>query len=404
MIGDFNVGRKLENWIDGYMEYTDNTESATIFHKWTALSVIAAALRKKVYFNLGRIRVYPNLYIVLVAEPGAVRKTQAITYGRRVMSKVDSIITSADAITQQALIQDIESAAQAEHMPDGTVMTHNSLTVISREFESFLGQKKENTGMLVLLTDLFDCEELPWKYRTKNSGSNSLTAVYLNLLAATTPGSLASSLPSSAIGGGLTTRIIFVFATEKAKKVAIPTAPPEVLESALVQDLEVISRITGIYNFSDAATPQWIEWYESYDEICNNRICQDRLFDGWYARKPMMIIKLAQILSAAVTNSMHIEWPMFLEAERLLVEVEQEMGKTFCAVGKSDISSDISEVNAIVSKYGEIDEKHLMQLVWRDMDLDKFYNVIGVAIKTGSVIRKMLPGGGVAYCKGGYSL
>lgn len=398
------MGRRLENWITGYMEYTSNTESATIFHKWTALSVIAAALRKKVYFNLGRIRVYPNLYIVLVAEPGAVRKTQAITYGRRIMSKVDSIITSADAITQQALIQDIESAAQAEHMPDGTTMTHNSLTVISREFESFLGQKKENTGMLVLLTDLFDCEELPWKYRTKNSGSNSLTAVYLNLLAATTPGSLASSLPSSAIGGGLTTRIIFVFASTKCKKVAIPVAPPEVLELALIQDLEIISRISGIYNFSPSAQEQWIEWYEAYDEISPNRVCQDRLFDGWYARKPMMMIKLAQILTAAVTNSMSIEWPMFVEAENLLISVEQEMGKTFCAVGKSDISADVSEVNAIISKYGEIDEKHLMQLVWRDMDLDKFYNVIGIAIKTGSVVRKVLPNGLTAYAKGSYEL
>ena len=396
--------RQLENWIDGYMEYTANTESAVIFHKWTALSIIAAALRKKVYFNLGRIRVYPNLYVVLVAEPGAVRKTQAITYGRRIMSKVDSIITSADAITQQALIQDIESAAQAEHMPDGTTMTHNSLTVISREFESFLGQKKENTGMLVLLTDLFDCEELPWKYRTKNSGSNSLTAVYLNLLAATTPGSLASSLPSSAIGGGLTTRIIFVFASKKGKKVAIPVAPPEVLELALIQDLEVISRIVGIYNFSPSARDYWTEWYEAYDELSPSRICQDRLFDGWYARKPMMMIKLAQILNAAVTNSMQIEWPMFQQAESLLIEVESEMGRTFCAVGKSDISADVAELTAIVSKYGEIDEKHLLQLVWRDMDLDKFYNVVGVATKTGCIIRKAHANGKISYMKGGFSI
>ena len=395
--------RQLENWIDGYLEYTSNTESATIFHKWTALSIIAAALRKKVYFNLGRIRVYPNLYVVLVAEPGAVRKTQAITYGRRIMSKVDSIITSADAVTMQALIQDIESAAQTEHMPDGSIMTHNSLTVISREFESFLGQKKENTGMLVLLTDLFDCEELPWKYRTKNSGSNSLSAVFLNLLAATTPGSLASSLPVSAIGGGLTTRIVFVFSSTKHKKVPFPESPSEVLELALIQDLEIISRISGTYEFSPSARANWEQWYMNYDELNPSRICQDRLFDGWYARKPMIMIKLAQILSASVSNSMSVEWPRFEEAESLLLDVESAMGKTFCEVGKRDIAEDVAEISSIVSKYGSIEEKHLLQLVWRDIDSDKFSNVIDTAIKTGSVIR-VLNGPCTFYTKGSYTL
>jgi len=395
--------RKLENWIDGYTEYTAETESAAIFHKWTAMSVIAAALRKKVYFNLGRIRVYPNLYVVLVAEPGVVRKTQAITYGRRIMSKVDSIITSADAVTMQALIQDLEASAQAEHMPDGSVMTHNSLTVISREFETFLGKKTENTAMLTLLTDLFDCEELPWKYRTKNSGSNILSAVYLNLLAATTPESLASSLPAVAIGGGLTTRIVFVFGSGKNKKVPIPEAPPEILELALIQDLEVISRICGVYEFSPQARANWIDWYMQYEEISPERLCQDRLFDGWYSRKPMIIIKLAQILTAAISSSLQVEWHSFLEAERLLLDVEKTMGKTFCAVGKSDISSDVAEVSSIIAKYGRIDEQHLLQLVWRDIDSEKFQNVIETAIKTGSVVREVF-GTRTAYTKGKYTL
>jgi hypothetical protein len=339
------------------------------------------------------------MYIVLVAEPGVVRKTQAITYGRRIMDKVDSIITTADSVTMQAMIQDLEAAAMPTHMPDGTVMTHNSLTVISREFESFLGQKKENTPMLVLLTDLFDCEELPWKYRTKNSGSNSLSAVFVNLLAATTPGSLASSLPASAIGGGLTTRIIFVFADKKAGKVPVPEKPPELLQLALVQDLEVISRIVGVYNFSGDCRQEWIKWYNEYEELDDKRICGDTTFDGWYARKPMLIIKLAQILSAAKTSDMDVEWCAFEEAIALLEDVERTMGKTFNAVGRSEISSDVSVVQAIIDKYGTIDETHLMQLVWRDIDSNKLDNVLATAIRSGGIIRDFT-GGKITYHKG----
>ena len=381
------------------MEYTAKTESATIFHKWTGISTIAAALRKKVYFSLGRIRVYPNMYIVLVAEPGVVRKTQAITYGRRIIDKVESIVTTADSVTMQAMIQDLEAAAQIEHMPSGITMTHNSLTVISREFESFLGQKKENTPMLVLLTDLFDCEELPWKYRTKNSGSNSLSSVYLNLLAATTPGSLASSLPAIAIGGGLTTRIIFVFADKKAGKFAIPERAPEILELALIQDLETISRIVGVYNFSQSCRPKWVEWYNCYEEMDSKRVCADSAFDGWYTRKPMLMIKIAQILTAAKSSSMEVEWDTFEEAHSLLLEVEEKMGQTFNAVGRSEISSDVALVQNIVEKYGAIEEKHLMQLIWRDIDSNKLDNVLATATRAGSIIRDFT-GNKITYRRG----
>lgn len=382
------MARKLGNWLEGYLEYTDKTESPRLFNLWTGISCIAAALRKKIYFSLGRIRVYPNLYIVLVAEPGAARKTQAITYGRRIMSKLDSIILSADAITMQALLEDIENASQVEHMPDGTVMTHNSLTILSREFESFLGQKKENTPMLVLLTDLFDCEELPWKYRTKNSGTNTLSAVFLNVLAATTPGSLASSLPSSAIGGGLTTRILFVFMEGKHKKVAIPEPPPQSLEIALIHDLEIISRIVGVYKFTDRAKSNWIEWYESYDEFSQKRICTDPSFDGWYARKPMLMLKVAQVLSAAQSSSLEIGWSIVEKAMNLIEDIERNMGKTFTAVGKSDVSSEVALVVSLIEKHKTIDEKHLLHLVWRDIDAKKFDNVIATAIRSGSIIRE----------------
>lgn len=391
------MARKLSNWLSGYLEYTGNTESPELFNLWTGISCVAAALRKKVYFSLGRIRVYPNLYIVLVAEPGTARKTQAITYGRRIMSKLDSIILSADAITMQALLEDIENASQVEHMPDGTVMTHNSLTILSREFESFLGQKKENTPMLVLLTDLFDCEELPWKYRTKNSGTNTLSAVFLNILAATTPGSLASSLPSSAIGGGLTTRILFVFMDGKHKKVAIPEPPPQTLEVALAHDLEIISRIVGVYKFSEEAKEEWIKWYESYNENSPKRICTDPSFDGWYARKPMLMLKISQALAAARSSSLVMEWETVLEAQSLIESIEKNMGKTFTAVGKSDVSSEVALVISLVEKHKVIDEKHLLHLVWRDIDAKKFDNVVATAIRSGAISREMRGPNSVIY-------
>lgn len=386
------MARNLSNWLDAYMEYTFKTESPPNFHLWAGVSIISSALRKKVKFQLGRIPTYPNLYIVLVAEPGVARKTQAISYGTDLTSKIDAIIHSADSTTRESLIEDLESAAQDQLMNDGTTLKHNSISIISREFESFLGQKKENAKMLVLLTDLFDCGDRPWEYKTKNKGNNILNAVYVNLLAATTPESLAASLPSSAIGGGLTSRILFVWSKSKQKKYAIPPMPPESLVRALTQDLEVISRITGVYEFSEECRENWISWYEGYDGDSLQRVCKDNAFTGWYSRKSVFVLKLAQVLTAAKTNSMVVEWNVIEDALSMLENIEFNMDKAFNAVGRSDITMDVEAVRQIIEKYGIISEKQLMHIVWRDMDSAKFDNVISTAERCGSIVKEIING------------
>jgi hypothetical protein len=381
--------RRLKNWLDSYKEYTFNTEPARQFHDWIGLSVIASALRKKVWFRFGRIRVHPNLFVVLVSEPGIARKTQAITYGEEIVGEVSSIVTSADAITPQAMLEDLEIAKSDEVMPDGSSLTHNSLSIISGEFESFLGQKKDNTKMLVLLTDLYDCKIRPYRYRTKGAGSNVISSPFLNLQAATTPESLASSLPSTAIGGGLTTRILFIWADEKAKKVAIPTISDEVkeLKKHLIHDLTVISRIIGAYTYTKESRKWWKDWYNSYEELSTDRLCKDPNFRGWYSRKPTLTIKVSMLLTAAKGDTLTVGIEEFEEALETIESVEETMHKAFMAVGRSDITPDVALVMQIVQRQEAISEKQLLSLVWRDIDALKFDNVIATCIKTGNIHR-----------------
>lgn len=383
------IERKTGNWIDSYMQYVEDTEPAKVFHKWVAMSIIASALRKKTYAKYGRLKYYPNLYIVLVAEPGIARKSQAINFGLELMNQVPEIQTSADAVTKEAMLQDLENCAVDEQMPDGSNFRHSSLSIISREFESFLGQKKENTKMLVLLTDLFDCQELPWKYRTKNSGSNIIPSIYLNLLGATTPDSLASCLPSTAIGGGFTSRVLFVWADKKAKKVAKPEDSPRIqeLKSKLCQDLYLISRIIGQYTFSPEADKKWNDWYNAYEELDPDRLCRDPAFNGWYSRKPTYILKLAIVCAAAESDKTILEWRHIEQSIRELGDIEIQMGIVFKAIGKSTVTSEVDLVMQIIKARKSISEKALMSLIWRDVDAQKFDNVIQTAIRTGRVKR-----------------
>ena len=384
--------RILENWLDAYYEWTEQTESAPLFHKWCGVSTIASALQKKVSLHHGRLNIYPNLYIILVAEPGVARKTQAIDYSIDVMSQIDGISRAADATTRESLIQAIESATHDQMMPDGMIFKHNSLTIVSRELEDFIGSKKENHRMVTTLTALFDCGSKPWVYQTKNSGTNKLSSVFVNLIAATTPESLAACLPSAAIGGGLTSRVLFIYTNERNSKFAKPPRPSEVLSKALIQDLELITRISGVYSLSPHCDSKWEEWYNTFDGEALYRKCKDRMFAAFYSRKSTLVLKVAQSLTAAKTSSMEIEWNTLEEAIAMVEAVEDKMANAFSAVGRSDITVDVTAVCDIIEKYGKIYEKQLMHLVFRDMDANKFDNVISTAIRCGNVTKEIVDG------------
>ena len=377
--------RNLDSWVDSYMQFQENTEPAAVFDKWTAHSMIAAALRKKIRLPYGRISYYPNLYIVLVAEPGIARKTQAISFGVKMLAEIPDIVMSADQITKEALLQDLEAAAMDEPMPTGENFRHSSLSIISKEFESFIGQKKDNTKMIVFLTDMFDASEMPTKYRTKNAGSNVIPSVFVNLLAATTPESLASCLPATAVGGGLTSRILFLWANDKKCKSAKPslTAAEKALQEKLIKDLYLISRMSGDYEMTKEADDKWQTWYNRYEERDPNRICLDRSFAGWYARKPMYILKLAINRAASATDQLIISWEHVQQAIQDIESVEREMGLVFRAIGKRDVASEVDMVMQLIIDYKFVSEEKLLSLTWRDIDAMKFENVIATVCRSG---------------------
>jgi hypothetical protein len=371
------------------MLYMKNTESAKMFHRWTALSVIASCLRKKVFLCIGRIDIHPNMYVVFVGPPGGPRKSQAISFGTEFLSQIPDIIISADAITPQALIEDLEKSAIDEQMPDGSIYQHASLTITSKEFESFLGAKIENTKMITYLTDLFDAQKIPWKYRTKHSGNNVIPSVFLNLLAATTPESIASSLPSSAIGTGLTSRIMFVWADKKDKKVCYPEETPEeiALKELLLKDLYLISRMVGEFTFSSDCKKRFEDWYNNYEPNNPARLCKDEAFTGWYERKPLYTLKLALIYSAATSANMIVEWNHIHSAITTIEETETLMPNVFKAVGRSTIAADVDLVVEIIRARKWITEKQLLSLVWRDIDSNKLDNVLATGIRSGKFRR-----------------
>jgi len=332
--------RNLPDWINGFMLLTENSEPPVLFRKWTAISTIAAALQRKVKVELGiSLTVYPNFYIVLVG-PSATGKGTAMKYAADLINQVSAIRLSAQATSLQALIRRMKETNLTDiDMESGKQLYHSSLTIFSNEFTVFLGY--HNRELIAALCDWYDCHER-WTYDTIKRDREEIVGVWVNLLAGTTPDNIQSSLPMEAIGGGLTSRIIFVNEEKRNKLVIFPTATNKelALQEMLVHDLEQIALMSGTFRFTEDSMDYYADWCYAADK---NPPFQDRKFDGYCGRRRNHLNSLAMVCSASHSSSLVITKDDFERAAELLAEVEVKMGTVFRGIGKSDVSSLVND-------------------------------------------------------------
>src|SRR3990170_8735231 len=99
------TNRKCKDWIDAYVEYTEDFEAPPIFNKWTAITTLAVAASREVWLEEANNRVWPNLYVVLVG-PSGIGKGQAM---REALPFIEAtgVPRSPDQVTIQQVIVDM---------------------------------------------------------------------------------------------------------------------------------------------------------------------------------------------------------------------------------------------------------------------------------------------------------
>lgn len=358
--------RKCSNILTSYMEYTDSQESPDSYHIWCCLSIIASCLRRQVWFDMGYFRIYPNMYIILIGPPGECKKSVAINVATGLIDEMEDVKISADAITREALIRVLGGTTTQTQMTPTQIYLHSSLTIISKELSVFLGSG--NHDLLALLTDLYDSPN-KWEYRTKNMGVDTVYNVWLNMLGASTPDWLVGSIPLTAIGGGFTSRVIFIVEHSCRKNEALPelTAQQLITKDNIKLDLEHISMLKGQFKLSNKAKDFYVNWYNN-----DRKIKIDKKFSGYIERKHVHLLKTSMLISVASGDSLIIEEDHIRTALTLLNSIEPNMVEAFGAVGRSNIAPDIGEIADVIKTTKEITKQALTRDVWKNVSPDAF--------------------------------
>src|SRR6266436_9614945 len=98
--------RKLENWLESYLKYTSKQESPEKLHFWTGLSVLSSALKRQVWMDLSFFKLYPNIYVLLVAESAKSRKSISMDTGvNLIRDAVPDLYYISGSLTPEGLLK-----------------------------------------------------------------------------------------------------------------------------------------------------------------------------------------------------------------------------------------------------------------------------------------------------------
>jgi hypothetical protein len=351
---------------------------------WTGVSTIAGVLRRKCWIDQKSFKWFPNFYVVLVAPPGIVSKSTTAGIGMELLRAVPGVKFGPEIVTWQALATSFVNAAETFEYQE-LHHTQSALTIESSEFGNLLNpQDKE---MVDILVTLWDGKGL--KKETKHSGNDEIVNPWINLIACTTPSWIAGNFPEYLIGGGLTSRMVFVYAEQKEKLVPYlhKVAPGNYAETKakLLEDLETIAlKCVGEYKLTPEAERWGEEWYAKHYNGERPKNLDDDRFGGYFARKQTHIHKLAMVLAAAQRNEMVIEAEDLQLANTMVTDLEPDMAMVFSKIGKTDDSFYADRLIAFVRRQGEVPFKEVFRFVHSQFpSLRDFEDILAGCVRAG---------------------
>jgi len=350
------VSRRCKDWLDSYIQYASHGEAPPHVHFWCGVSALAACLQRRVYFDQSPHFVwYPNFYIILVAPPAVIAKSSTANLAMNLLAGLPGVHFGPAAISWQKLISKFNDVKQDFIDPKKRTQEQmRALTIVSSELGTFL--LPNDKEILNALIKLYDCED--YDRSTHAHGDEKVRKTWLNFIGCTTPTWISENLPHYMVGGGLVSRILWVYADKKEKYVPYPafvqaSEEQDALRKDLIHDLTEILDLTGEYSMTTAAKEWGEDWYHRHFKEDMARL-DDSDFKGYIQRKQGHMHKLAMVLSASRGDSLIITKEDLVRAEKEITKLEFQTKHIFKQMGKSQTANQSDKLVDYIDCHGTV--------------------------------------------------
>ena len=297
---------------DGFIgEYVDfmagKNDAPQTFHVFSALVLLGACLGNRVWIPYGNKKLYPNLYVCLLAGSSNFRKTTCIRNTKRILRRFEESLIISDRFSMERLFQDLAAK------PQGIFMWP--------EFASAMKyfQKSYMAGMIETLTEFFDCPEDYKRALLKEEVviKNPVVCIFTG----STPEWLFANMKEEDILGGFYGRFIYVIAQKKEKSLS---RAPDIEEKEINHLAEKLSRLKGIQGEVDLAKAgeDFDDFYAVIDRE-SSKITGGGLHQAFYARICENTLKLATLYHFSKSDDLTLSTEAMSRAINLATHLKE---------------------------------------------------------------------------------
>ncbi len=395
------MARQFKDFVETCEAGTPGKYVPYSFRRWAALTIVGAAMQRRVWFDHGDFKVRPNLYVVMIAPPAQGKGiafdfpvdhvfqkiSEPVVNNRKVKERAELIwrqyLTNEwtlprhmmqGHITYEQLCRGMArttynvDGAGVESYPDTSVLVRNS------EFGVFMDRYNKNLQML--MTEGWD-SSAPHEYLTKHEGEDLLYGPTITWLAGATPDAFVENMPARAGKQGLLSRIIPVVEMAAASPMEIRTPKfDEELAKDLAHDLAQVAELKGEFTFSQAVDDVVIPW------LANGLKPQptDPTMKEYCGRRYSHLIKMSMCFAAGRRSSMVIELEDWESATEMLFKAEIAMPTVLRRFGMSDVGRLADDLVELVRDRKRMPMRVLKRLALRSSknisDVDKTIEVL----------------------------
>lgn len=323
-----------EEWdfFDHFLNCTKGTEVPAFFYRWAAIGALGAWLGRDTHVKFGSQEVFPNLYVLLLGEPGT-KKSTAIKAAKRFLQAAGYEKFAAEKTSKEKFLLDlggVDDTAESDTdfldtnlFEDGEV---REVFIAADEFNDFFGNNiLEFVSMLGVLWDYHGV----YKNKIKNGQSVEISEPTVSILGGTTATTFSNTFPQEVIGQGFFSRVIAVHAKPTGKRITWPYEPSEEELKGLLDSLrKVKASCRGRLEFTEEAYALVDTIYQTWQEV------DDVRFASYSNRRHTHFLKLIAIHAAARCSHV-VEARDVIYANTVLHHTEQFMPQAYGEFGQS---------------------------------------------------------------------
>ena len=324
------------------------------FAQWSALSAVAGAMGRRVWYSMANYDIRSNNFIVLIAPPGRNKSVSLILPFTKVFSKLTTPIGTTeddqnfnsgldqyglrnyplyvvqDRITPEKLAVDMTKITRLDLRLSSPVMDEfydSSVTLVTSEFGTFMGRHERYLQMF--MTDMWD-SKAEYSHKTKTSGEYLIKGPCLNWLACATPEQFVDNLPEDARSQGLLSRMLPIYYDgDRIPQSLIQERVSDNTVDNLREDLADIAKMYGPMTFDKDA-------FKIVDEDIKAGIPPeptDNHLSEYVQRRVSHFIKIAIAVSASRRSTRKIMLEDWEFTKELMFAAEKQMPKALEGFG-----------------------------------------------------------------------